>query len=88
MTTLRSQLNSTSNTLSRHLSRLGDNLQGYADRLRDTVSSAIGETVAGVVRETVRAVLTYDLAIHASQDRYATPHRQQRIVDPENWTTG
>jgi hypothetical protein len=45
--------------LARHLSRLGETLESFAARLRDAVSSAVGETVSGIVRETVRAVLDH-----------------------------
>ncbi len=55
--------------LARHLTRLGETLETFGSRLRQAVSSAVGETVANVVRETVRAVL-------ADEVGNPTPRRQ------------
>jgi hypothetical protein len=78
--------------LVRHLSRLSDTLETFGERLRDAVASAVGETVAGVVRETVRAMLAEEGTIQSSQARYAPPPRHPRPlwarpddVDEEPW---
>jgi hypothetical protein len=44
--------------LAHHLARLSDTLETFRDRLRDAVSAAVGETVSGIVRDTVRNLLT------------------------------
>jgi hypothetical protein len=46
------------------------------------VSSAVGETVAGVVRETVRAILAEGPTVSRSSGRYAYPPRDPRPL----WT--
>jgi hypothetical protein len=46
--------------LARHLARLGDTLETFGLKLREAVASAVGETMSGVVRETVHAMLTDD----------------------------
>ena len=43
--------------VARHLSRLSNTLETFGTRLREAVSTAVGETVSGIVRETVRALL-------------------------------
>src|SRR5438270_353530 len=57
MRSLRSLIDPGGRMLAQYLDRLRDTLDTLGTRVRDAVSSAVGETVAGVVRETVRAVL-------------------------------
>ena len=78
--------------LARSLDRLHHTLDTLGGRLRDAVSSAVGETVAGIVQETVRAVLA-DLTPDASVNRpFAPPPRPStsywagpQNVDDDPW---
>src|SRR5262249_10265064 len=54
----------------RHLTRPGETLETFGARLREAVSSAVGETVAGIVRETVRAVLAEQPTIPSLSERF------------------
>jgi hypothetical protein len=78
--------------LARHLTRLSETLETIGERLRDAVSAAVGETVAGIVRETVRAVLADRPTVLTSSERYSpSPGRRRPLwtrpddPDEEPW---
>src|SRR4051794_40102769 len=56
--------------LTNSLDRLRHTLDTLGDRLRDAVSSAVGETVAGVVRHTMHALLAGPANIPRDPPRY------------------
>jgi hypothetical protein len=74
---MRSMIDPGGRRLARHLNRLSDTLESFGRRLRDAVSSAVGETVSGIVRETVRALLDERPSVPASSERF-TPSSQYR----------
>ena len=73
--------------LARHLKRLGETLESFGSRLRDAVASAVGETLSGIVRETLRAVLAEQPTFPASPGRYDRPPRPARPswAEREDW---
>ena len=90
MPSVRSMTGSGRRMLVRHLTRLSDTLESFGARLRDAVSSAVGQTVAGVVRESVRALLADPPADSAPSRRFAQPARRplwsrQEHPDDEPW---
>jgi hypothetical protein len=78
--------------LTRQLARLGDTLETFGTRLRDAVAAAVGETVSGIVRETVRAVLAEAPALATATERFVSSPQPTRPrwrgpddPDPEPW---
>jgi hypothetical protein len=68
--------------LARHLTRLSETLETIGERLREAVSAAVGETVAGIVRETIRSVLAGRPTVLTSSETYYSPPGQRRT----SWT--
>jgi hypothetical protein len=68
--------------LARHLTRLSETLETFTERLREAVSAAVGETVAGIVRETIRTVLADQQSVSTSSETYAPSPGQRRPL----WT--
>lgn len=66
---IRSMIDPGGRLLARHLNRLSETLETFRERLREVVSSAIGDTVAGVVRETVRTILAEEPTVSTSSGR-------------------
>lgn len=64
--------------LARHLTRLSETLESFGTRLREAVASAVGETVGGIVRETVRAVLAEEPLSSTPPKRYVPTPRSSR----------
>jgi hypothetical protein len=62
--------------VARHLSRLSNTLETFGVRLREAVSSAVGETVSGIVRETVRAVFAEKPTLPPMPGQVAQPAHQ------------
>jgi hypothetical protein len=61
-------------TLARQLARLGDRLEDFTARLRQAVSAAVGDAVAGVVRETAHAALAAGATASAPPPASTPPH--------------
>jgi hypothetical protein len=78
MPSIRSMIAPGRRLLARHLTRLGETLETFGQRLREAVSSAVGETVAGIVRETVRAVLAEQPTIPTGSERFVQRPRPPR----------
>lgn len=62
MPSIRSVIHPGGRLLTRHLNRLSEMLDNFRERLREAVSAAVGDMVAGVVRETIRAILAEEPA--------------------------
>jgi len=78
MGTFRSLIKPTRTILVRHVGRLCQTLETFCERLRDAVSSALGDTVSGVVRETIRTVLgESSLRSPAAERLYSPPDSRQ-----------
>ena len=65
-------------SLAAHFGRLRQTLDGFGQRLREAIASAVGESVAGTVRETVRAALaeldeTARPTVNSPWDRRSAP---------------
>jgi hypothetical protein len=69
MPAIRSLLGPGRRLLARHLSRLSATLETFAARLRAAVSAAVGETVSGLARETIRALLAEEPTVPAWSGR-------------------
>jgi hypothetical protein len=85
MPSFRSMIGPGSRLLARHLTRLSDTLETFAARLRAAVSAAVGETVSGIVRETVRAVLAEQpTRTVAGRFGRSPPYRHSSWARPED----
>jgi hypothetical protein len=78
--------------LARHLTRLSETLETIGERLREAVSAAVGDTVSGIVRETVRALLADQPFVSTSSGTYSPSPGQRRPLcarpdypDDEPW---
>src|SRR5258708_3972567 len=67
-------------SLAHHLSRLNRTLENLGNQLKEAISSAMGQAVAGVVRESVHGVL-------ASEPLKPTEYRQdyREPARPRDW---
>jgi hypothetical protein len=66
--------------LAHYLDRLRHTLDTLSERLREAISTAVGETVAGVARETMRADLAELAPVMASYEQFFHPsHSSQPL---------
>jgi hypothetical protein len=74
------------------MNRLSETLEHFSVRLREAISSAVGETVGSVIRETIHAMLTQEPSFTTASSRYDNSFRRpqplwsrQDYPDDEPW---
>jgi hypothetical protein len=74
------------------MNRLSETLEHFGERLREAISSAVGESVGGVVRETIQTMLSQEPSFNTAESSYGhSPYRPQSMwsgrddPDDEPW---
>jgi hypothetical protein len=80
MSSLRSLVGAGAGSLARRIDRLRNTLHLLSEKLREAVSTAIGQEVADAVRDVVFTMLTGPPAVPDFADRRAPPYHQTRSL--------